>query len=155
VLTPPQSAERLLVAAQQANVALVFGNETSGLSNEELGLCQGLVSIPANPDYSSLNLAAAVQVLAYEIRQAWLGHAEWPQPEIDAASLDEVERFYAHLETTLTELDFINPGSPGKLMLKLRRLFSRTRLAREEVNILRGILTAALEAKSTRNPDSQ
>lgn len=155
VLTPPQSADRLLVAAQQANVALVFGNETSGLSNEELGLCQGLVSIQANPDYSSLNLAAAVQVLAYEIRQAWLGRAEWPQPEIDAASLDDVERFYAHLETTLTELDFINPGSPGKLMLKLRRLFSRTRLAREEVNILRGILTAALEAKSTRNPDSQ
>jgi TrmH family RNA methyltransferase len=155
VLTPPQCAERLLVAAQQANVALVFGNETSGLSNDELSLCQGLVSIPANPDYSSLNLAAAVQVLAYEIRQAWLGRGQWPQPEIDAASLDDVERFYAHLESTLAELQFINPGSPGKLMLKLRRLFSRTRLAREEVNILRGILTAALEARSPRNPGSQ
>jgi TrmH family RNA methyltransferase len=150
VLTPPQCAERLLTAAQQADVALVFGNETSGLSNEELSLCQGLVSIPANPDYSSLNLAAAVQVLAYEIRQTWLGRAQWPQPEIDAAPLEDVERFYLHLESTLAQLDFINPGSPGKLMLKLRRLFSRTRLAREEVNILRGILTAALQARSPR-----
>mgnify|MGYP000229838378 CR=1 FL=1 len=127
-------------------VALVFGKETSGWSNEELGLCQGLVSIPANPDYSSLNLAAAVQVLSYEMRQSYLNHARWPQPEIEAASVDEVERFYTHLETTLAELAFLNPGSPGKLMLKLRRLFARTRLAKEEVNILRGILTAASDA---------
>ena len=145
VLMPKEAASRLLVEAQVAPVALVFGNETSGLSNEELGLCQGLVSIPANPDYSSLNLAAAVQVLSYEVRQSWLNHASWPQPPIDAASLDEVERFYTHLETTLTQLEFLNPGSPGKLMLKLRRLFARTRLAKEEVNILRGILTATSE----------
>ncbi len=146
VLTPAQAASRLLTEAHLAPVALVFGNETSGLSNEELGSCQGLVSIHANPEYGSLNLAAAVQVLSYEVRQCWLNHASWPQPEIDTASLDEVERFYAHLETTLTELAFLNPGSPGKLMLKLRRLFARTRLAKEEVNILRGILTAASEA---------
>jgi len=147
MLTPGAAAQRLLVDAQAAPVALVFGNETSGLSNEELSLCQGLVTIPANPDYSSLNLAAAVQVLAYEIRQAWLGRAAWPQPELEAASGDEVEKFYAHLETTLAELEFLNPGSPGKLMLKLRRLFSRTRLAKEEVNILRGMLSAAQAAK--------
>jgi len=155
VLTPPQCAARLLGEAQQAPVALVFGNETSGLSNEELSLCQGLVSIPANPDYSSLNLAAAVQVLAYEIRQAWLGRTAWPQPEIDAAPSEDVERFYRHLESTLAELEFLNPGSPGKLMLKLRRLFSRTRLAREEVNILRGILTAVHEAQASRNPGAK
>ena len=156
VLTPPEAAARLLGEAQAAPVALVFGNETSGLSNEELSLCQGLVTIPANPDYSSLNLAAAVQVLSYELRQGWLGHAAWPQPEIDAASGDEMERFYVHLETALAELEFLNPGSPGKLMLKLRRLFSRTRLAKEEVNILRGILTAAQEAKAApRNRDAQ
>jgi len=147
VLTPPEAATRLLTEAQAAPVALVFGNETSGLSNEELSLCQGLVTIAANPDYSSLNLAAAVQVLSYEIRQAWLNHASWPPPELDAATGDEVERFYAHLETTLAELDFLNHGSPGKLMLKLRWLFARTRLAKEEVNILRGILTAAQAAK--------
>lgn len=156
VLTPPEAAARLLGEAQAAPVALVFGNETSGLSNEELSLCQGLVTIPANPDYSSLNLAAAVQVLSYELRQAWLGRAAWPQPEIDAATGDEMEKFYAHLETALAELAFLNPGSPGKLMLKLRRLFSRTRLAKEEVNILRGILTAAQEAKAApRNRDAK
>lgn len=150
VLTPPEAARGLLTEARTGPVALVFGNETSGLSNEELSLCQGLVTIPANPDYSSLNLAAAVQVLSYEIRQAWLGDASWPQPEIDAASGGELERFYGHLETALAELDFLNPGSPGKLMLKLRRLFARTRLAKEEVNILRGILTAAQEARRDR-----
>jgi TrmH family RNA methyltransferase len=147
VLMPDEASARLLVEAQAAPVALVFGNETSGLSNEELGLCQGLVTIPANPEYSSLNLAAAVQVLSYEIRRAWLGQTRWPQPEFDAASGDEVEKFYQHLETALVELEFLNPGSPGKLMLKLRRLFARTRLAKEEVNILRGILTAAQEAR--------
>lgn len=151
VLTPPEAAIRLLTEAQASPVALVFGNETSGLSNEELGLCQGLVTINANPDYSSLNLAAAVQVLSYEIRQAWLGHASWPQPEMDAATGDELERFYSHLETTLADLEFLNPGSPSKLMLKLRRLFSRTRLAKEEVNILRGILTAAQETRQAAN----
>ena len=147
VLTPPESAVRLLTEAQAGPVALVFGNETSGLSNEELSQCQGLVTIAANPDYSSLNLAAAVQVLSYEIRQNWLQHASWPQPDVDAARLDDIERFYAHLETTLADLEFLNKGSPGKLMLKLRWLFARTRLAQEEVNILRGILTAAQAAK--------
>lgn len=148
VLTPPEAASSLLVEARTAPVALVFGNETSGLSNEELSLCQALVTIPANPDYSSLNLAAAVQVLSYEVRQTWLGQASWPQPDLDAATGDDVEKFYAHLEAALADLEFLNPGSPGKLMLKLRRLFSRTRLAKEEVNILRGILTAAQEAKA-------
>ena len=151
VLTPPEASIRLLTEAQAGPVALVFGNETSGLSNEELSLCQGLVTIAANPDYSSLNLAAAVQVLSYEIRQAWLGHASWPQPEMDAATGDEIEKFYGHMETALAELEFLNPGSPGKLMLKLRRLFARTRLAKEEVNILRGILTAAQEAQQRAN----
>ncbi len=152
VLTPAQAASRLLTEAQVAPVALVFGNETSGLSNDELSLCQGLVTIAANPDYSSLNLAAAVQVLCYEVRQRWLSHPSWPQPELDAATTEEIERFYTHLETTLAELEFLNPGSPGKLMLKLRRLFARTRLAKEEVNILRGILTAASEAAHRSAP---
>lgn len=152
VLTPAESATRLLMEAQAGPVALVFGNETSGLSNEELGQCQGLVTIAANPEYSSLNLAAAVQVLSYEVRQAWLSHPSWPAPDLDASPLEDIERFYAHLETTLAELEFLNPGSPSKLMLKLRRLFSRTRLEKEEVNILRGILTSAQEAKRLAGP---
>lgn len=152
VLMPQQAAARLLTEAQAAPVALVFGNETSGLSNEELNLCQSLVTIPANPDYSSLNLAAAVQVMSYELRRVWLGQEAWPQPDLEAASGSEIEGFYAHLQTTLEDLEFLNRGSPGKLMAKLRRLFSRTRLAKEEVNILRGILTAAQEV---RNPSGQ
>lgn len=152
VLTPAESAIRLLTEAQAGSVALVFGNETNGLSNEELGQCQGLVTIAANPEYSSLNLAAAVQVLSYEVRQAWLAHPSWPAPDLDASSLEDIERLYVHLETTLSELEFLNPGSPSKLMLKLRRLFSRTRLEKEEVNILRGILTSAQEAKRLAGP---
>lgn len=152
VLTPAESAIRLLSEAQAGPVALVFGNETNGLSNEELGQCQGLVTIAANPEYSSLNLAAAVQVLSYEVRQAWLAHPSWPAPDLDASSLEDIERLYVHLETTLSELEFLNPGSPSKLMLKLRRLFSRTRLEKEEVNILRGILTSAQEAKRLAGP---
>ncbi len=153
VLTPPEAAMRLLTESQAAPVALVFGNETSGMSNEEVSLCQGLVTIAANPEYSSLNLAAAVQVLCYEIRQTWLNHASWPQPGLDAATGEEIERMYAHLEATLGEIDFLNHGSPGKLMLKLRWLFARTRLSKEEVNILRGILTATQVAKRGRNAD--
>lgn len=148
ILTPPQASARLLAEAPEAAVALVFGNETSGLSNEELSRCQALVTIPANPDYSSLNLAAAVQVLSYEIRKTWLGREAWPQTDLEAATGSEVENFYVHLESALAGLEFLNPGSPGKLMLKLRRLFSRTRLAREEVNILRGVLTAVEDAET-------
>ncbi|MFN3715298.1 MAG: RNA methyltransferase [Thiobacillus sp.] len=155
ILMPQQAAVRLLTEAQAAPVALVFGNETSGLSNEELSLCQGLVTIAANPQYSSLNLAAAVQVLSYEVRRVWLDQPDWPDRELDAASGAEIERFYGHLETALADLDFLHPGSPGKLMLKLRRLFSRTRLSREEVNILRGILSAAQQAKKSWNSPIQ
>ncbi len=159
MLTPAEAAPRVLAEAQAAPVALVFGNEANGLCADELALCQALVTIPANPDYSSLNLAAAVQVLAYEVRKAWLGRAVWPQPELDAAPLDDIERFYGHLERTLADLEFLNPGSPGRLMLKLRRLFSRTRLTREEVSILRGVLAAAQDAKraamAARNPGGE
>ncbi len=120
---------------------MVFGNETFGLSKEELACCQALMTIPANPEYSSLNLGAAVQVMAYELRRTALAET-LPQPELDAADLAEVERFYAHLEETLIKIGFLNPASPKRLMPKLRRLFSRTRLQKEEINILRGMLAA-------------
>jgi len=145
VLAPREAAFRLLVEAQAAPVALVFGNETSGLSNEELGVCQGLVSIPANPEYSSLNLAAAVQVAAYELRLQALDETAWSPPDIDGADLADVERFYVELEKTLIGIGFLDPASPKRLMPKLRRLFARTRLAKEELNILRGVLAAVNE----------
>ena len=136
------AAERAASIAQTQQVALVFGTEMSGLSNAELDLCQLLAMIPTNPDFSSLNLAAAVQVVCYELRMAALaGHT----PEIAAnplplATSDEVEGFYRHLEQTLVQIGFLNPDEPKKLMQRVRRIYARANLEKEEVNILRGIL---------------
>lgn len=134
---------------EAGDVALVFGGESAGLTNEEVMQCQALVSIPANPNYSSLNLAAAVQILCYELRLA-LGEgviSERPGLPVSPfsgapASLDEVEGFYKHLETAMWQSGFIKPDRPTRLNAKIRRLFGRAALEREEVNILRGILTA-------------
>ena len=139
--TPEQAASEALAHVHKGGVALVFGNESFGLSKEELAACQALMTIPANAEYSSLNLAAAVQVMTYVLRREALQEKHM-QPELDVADLAEVERFYAHLEHTLIEIGFLNPASPKRLMPKLRRLFSRTRLQREEINILRGMLSA-------------
>jgi tRNA (cytidine32/uridine32-2'-O)-methyltransferase len=122
----------------------VFGREHSGLSNDELEKCHALVHIPTNPDYSSLNLAAAVQVLAYELMMVEPGedtHAEEEQREVVAA--DEMESFYQHLEQTLIELQFLDKNHPRLLMRRLHRLFNRARPDKTEMNILRGILSAA------------
>lgn len=137
----------LLAAAGHGEVALVFGNETTGLSNDELQRCHAAVTIPANPEFSSLNLGAAVQVLCYELRMAAFGGM--PPEAVSAtpfaspsATHDEVEGFYGHLEQVMTASGFFNPAQPGRLLPKLRRLFGRIRLERDEVNILRGILAA-------------
>jgi tRNA (cytidine32/uridine32-2'-O)-methyltransferase len=126
-------------------VALVFGREDSGLSNEELRLCHWHVHIPTSAAYSSLNLAAAVQILCYELRVACLERApaktvlpEWDEP---LATVEGVERFYVHLEETLAEIGFLKPTAPRQLMTRLRRLFNRVRLDQMELNILRGMLT--------------
>jgi TrmH family RNA methyltransferase len=147
LLTPEQAAIQALTEAGQGKVAFVFGNETFGLSKEELACCQALMTIPASPEYSSLNLGAAVQVTAYVLRRIALEET-FAEPELDAADLQEVERFYAHLEKTLINIGFLNPDSPKRLMPKLRRLFSRTRLQKEEINILRGMLSAMGSSKS-------
>lgn len=130
-------------------VALVFGREHSGLSNEELELCNYLVHIPTNPDYSSLNVAAAIQVLAYELYMVRIG--TWEEPVSnkgdEAAAADEVEGFYEHLESALIASGFLNPDNPRQLMRRLRRLFNRTQLEKTEVNILRGILSSFTEPR--------
>ncbi|HHL4078666.1 MULTISPECIES: RNA methyltransferase [unclassified Burkholderia] len=146
---PPRLAPRAAAAQASAQVgagdiALVFGNERTGLANEHVEQCSALAHIPANPAYSSLNLAQAVQVLAYELRVAFLEQASEPsaQPQAEAGTLaqsDEIERMYVHLENALIALDFLDPRNPKKLMPRLRRLFARTGLEREEVNILRGV----------------
>jgi len=123
-------------------VALLFGTEMSGLTNEEMGCAQLGVNIPTHPDFSSLNIAAAVQVMVYELAVA----AQSFKPavrEIQPAPHERVEGLYAHLEKTLIEIGFFTTQNPARLMQRLRRLFSRTRLEDEEVNILRGILSVA------------
>ncbi|MDB5797435.1 MAG: putative methyltransferase [Paucimonas sp.] len=150
VHTPRQFAES--VAGQDGlRAALVLGSERYGLSNESVLQCQALVNIPANPDYSSLNLAQAVQLLAYECRMAEAGGAGGAGSEGapagagrigflgDPASAGQIEGMYAHLEQALVQLGYLDPTNPKKLMPRLRRLFTRTSLETEEVNILRGI----------------
>jgi tRNA/rRNA methyltransferase len=121
-------------------VALVFGNETSGLANEDILLCNRLAHIPTVDDFSSLNLAAAVQVAAYEVFVAAGGRVKPAEP--DLASIEQVEGFYAHLASSLAQTDFLEPGKPKRMMERMRRLFGRARMQKEEVNILRGMLTA-------------
>jgi len=138
-----------LRARSGGEVALVFGREHSGLTNAEMERCNYLVHIPSNPDYSSLNLGAAVQVLAYEVSMAMGAQSDLATPQNQPVSSAELERLYAHLEETLVEIDFLDPDNPGQLMRRLRRLFNRSHLEQTEVNILRGILTAA--QKQTRS----
>lgn len=130
--------------ASQYPVALVFGRERTGLTNDELQRCHYHVSIPANPNYCSLNLAMAVQTLCYEARMAWLDSLNLPV-EVKGSSYplaQDIERFYTHLEDVLNKTGFIKKAHPGMVMSKLRRLFNRARLENQELNILRGILSS-------------
>jgi len=137
-------------------VALVFGREYAGLTNEELQRCQFHVHIPADPEFSSLNLATAVQVLTYEVRMAWLAHQGQPTKMaklettamLDAVPVtaDELELYYRHLEETLVAIEFLDPAKPRHLMARLRRLYGRAGISKLEMNILRGILTETQKA---------
>jgi tRNA/rRNA methyltransferase len=149
------AAQELVRAAGRGEVALVFGNETVGLSNQEVMRCSHIARIPVDPGYASLNLAQAVQVMAYEVRMA----AQVPQkaapgrkagPGIELATHEEIENFYVHLERSLYASGFLHPRYPRKLMDRLRRLFAKARLERVEVNILRGMLTLWDESGSAK-----
>lgn len=139
-------AAELISLAASGEVALVFGNETSGLSNEELAMCRRWAMIPVNAEFSSLNLAAAVQVMCYELRLAAMEPGQ--PPSISGAgqlaSHDEVERLIAHIERAALSSEFLDPASPKRLIARLRRMFARAAPEKEEVNILRGLF-AALE----------
>lgn len=150
VMLPREMAVNVYEQAATNEVAIVFGREHAGLTNEELAFCQAAVKVPTVDDYSSLNLAAAVQLIAYELRLAELGQVSSESVEKNAylATADQVERFYAHLEQTMIDLDFYDPDNPRLLMLRVRRLFNRAHLEESEVQILRGLLTAAQKAKN-------
>ena len=160
-LSPREFAPRCIAMPAGEQIALVFGREDSGLNNEELRLCHAHVHIPTSARYTSLNLAAAVQLLCYELRMAALvaANAEhegastpaWDEP---LATVEGMERFYEHLEITLTEIDFLDPAAPRQLMTRLRRLFNRVHLDQMELNILRGVLTEIRKRIEVRHSNS-
>ncbi|MBQ4837395.1 MULTISPECIES: tRNA (cytosine(32)/uridine(32)-2'-O)-methyltransferase TrmJ [Pseudoalteromonas] len=150
MVDPRECAQKLVAESSDGPVALVFGRENSGLTNEELQLCNYHVCIPANPEYSSLNLAMAVQTLTYETRMTFLDTQE-AEPEVDDTKYPTSEQmalFYEHLESTLNDTGFIVKQHPGMVMTKLKRLFNRARPEDQELNILRGILSSV--NKSTK-----
>ncbi len=145
VVDPREAIAHIQQQPKDANIAIVFGREHSGLSNEELDRCQYLINIPANPEYSSLNLAAAVQVLAYELKMSFdpnitVGRVGEHREAINASDL---EHLYSHFEQALTTIGFLDPNNPRNLMRRLRRLYNRADLDRNELQILHGILRAA------------
>lgn len=145
-----EAAARMVEVARAQPVALVFGNETAGLTTAEVKLCQLLATIPADPEFSSLNVAAAVQVLAYELRIAALGETLPDGKSRELATHEEVERFHEHLAQSMLESGYLNPEHPKKLLPRLRRLFNRAQLEKEEVNILRGVIKALGHPKKSK-----
>ena len=142
-MEPRECAARLAQESAHSTVAAVFGPEKSGLTNEHLDLCNTLLTIPTDPDFSSLNLAMAVQILTYELRLASMQTPEQPaEPDSPAATAEELEFFYEHLEQVLHSSGFLDPDNPRLLMRRLRRLFVKAEPDKNEINILRGILTA-------------
>ncbi len=165
VLDARTCGEQAVKKARSAKIALVFGRENSGITNAELALCHSLVHIPTNPEYSSLNLASAVQLLGYECRVASLSSAleqetsaleqepsasgQEPSKKTDAevVTVDAMESYYQHLEAVMIEVGFLDPKQPKHLMTRLRRLYGRTKISPSELNILRGMLVALQRVK--------
>jgi TrmH family RNA methyltransferase len=145
-LDPAELADKLFSMDDSSHAALVFGREHSGLNNEELQLCNQMVCIPTNPDFSSLNLASAIQVLCYEIYRRQYALTPVAARTIDEqdlpASSAEIEGYFEHLRKILEQSGFLNPDQPGLIMQRLRRLYLRSEMTRNEINILRGMLTS-------------
>lgn len=157
LLDPRECGQTTLAQVEQGGeVALVFGREYAGLTNEELQRCQFHVHIPSDPEFSSLNLATAVQVLTYEVRMAWLAQQGQPtkMAKVESTAMlntvpvtaEELELYYGHLEQTLVAIGFLDPEKPRHLMSRLRRLYGRSGISKLEMNILRGILTETQKA---------
>lgn len=141
-LTPASCADLVSQYSDETHIAVVFGREHSGLTNEELLKCHYHIHIPSNPEYSSLNLSQAVQIIAYELRMNLLA----PQAQValrhdEYASADEIEQFYQHLREVFIEIQFLKEANPRRLMQRVRRLFNRVNLEKMEVSILRGMLS--------------
>ncbi len=152
VSDPRTASRRVAVEAKAHEVAIVFGRENSGLSNEETRLCHELINIPTSREYHSLNLAQAVQVVTYELHMTLLGElpGEVTPPDWVPEPAERMEFYYQRLEKTLLAIGFINPDQPKRLMARLRRLYQRARPDENELNILNGILSSTLEAARDR-----
>ncbi len=141
-LLPAEAATLISETPDNTEIAIVFGREHAGLTNDELLQSHYHINIPSNPDFSSLNLAQAVQIVAYEIRMKLLApKAAVELRQDNLATNDQIEQFYAHLRTVLIEIDFLKPSNPKRLLQRIRRMFNRIKLEEMEINILRGILT--------------
>lgn len=147
-----EAAAAALAEAGGGPIAFVFGNEASGLTNEELLACQHHVRIPTDPAWSSVNLAQAVQIVAYELRMAATAGAMTKARAEPLATVAELEGLYGHLEEASIASGFLDPANPGRLRERFRRLFARARPEREELNIIRGLLKALLKP---RNPSGE
>lgn len=160
-ITSPREMAAIASGLQPGKrMAILFGREDRGLTNEELHRCHHHVHIPTNPDFSSLNVAAAVQVIAYELRLASLQSGDQPPQwgtdwDIDLADAREIELMFAHLEKTLVEVDFLDPEKPRQLMTRLRRLFLRAIPDRVEINVMRGFLTAINRMAEKKIPENR
>ena len=151
LMHPRACGERVWQESAEHDVAIIFGREDRGLTNDELHKCTYHVHIPSNPEYSSLNLAAAVQVLCYETRMASLADADGKLPslndwDVPPAKVQDLEMFYQHLEEALVDIGFHDKDNPRQTMTRLRRLFGRIRLDEMELSILRGVLTSVKNA---------
>jgi tRNA (cytidine32/uridine32-2'-O)-methyltransferase len=155
-VNPRECAAAIWEKVPQSRAALLFGNEQSGLTNDDLARCRQLVHIPTNPDYSSLNLAMSVQVLCYELRMSAPNRPAAAGPASDAppATVSELEGLHEHLERLLTESGFLHPEHQRQVKLKLRRIFQRASLDQNEVSILRGMLSSLGPAKRYTKPSS-
>ena len=144
VFNPRDAAEEMRKISKQGNVAIVFGREDRGLTNDELGLCNFHVYIPSDPKYSSLNLSQAVQILAYEIRLAYsrdevISEVKW---DVDLANNEQTERLIDHMEELMQDVEFYDVENPRKLLLRVRRFFKRSKIDVMEANIFRGLFSA-------------
>ncbi len=155
-LLPVSCASLVNDASDTSQVAIVFGREHAGLTNAELLHCHYHVMIPSHPDFSSLNLSQAVQVIAYELRMKWLSVDSNPLAATEElATTDQVERFFIHLQEVLVAIDFLKISNPVKLVQRLRRMFNRIKLEANEVNILRGILSNTQRALQRKDANDQ
>lgn len=160
LIDPRQGAARVMNEPEGADIAILFGREDAGLTNEELRRCHFHICIPANEEYPVLNIGAAIQVICYEMRMAALerqaspvapdqsGMQQWDEPLV---SSEDMERFLRHFEETLLDIDFFDPNNPKQLLTRVRRLFLRTRMDRLEMNLLRGVLSTVQKRVKERS----